>query len=127
MPDQQAMIFDPLKAGLFDRYITGDMWIDHARWLRAVAEHSVIGECRACGAHLRPVGPPEDHGGITWYEAMCTSCQKVYAAPATISKRQDGGRVMRVSSRRSEMPSGWWNRRARALRDQNAAGTEGEE
>lgn len=114
MAEDGALIFDPLTAGLFRQYVTDHM-IDHGRWLRAVAEHAFVGECRNCGAKLRPE-PPEDHGGIKWYEAACVSCGKIVAAPATISRGQDGGRVLARSSRHHQMPDGWWPRRVKALR-----------
>ncbi len=89
-------------ARLWPRHITGGA-IDHPAWLRACAERSYVGNCR-CGDYLVPE-PPEQIGQRLDYRAACRRDECSYELEAP------GGRVLRRSSRHSEMPGGWWDHR----------------
>lgn len=111
MPDTQEALpgtgdgpaFDPAQHGLWQRFVDGDQ-VAHGAWLRACAEHTFVGTCRVCGDYLTPAYP-EQLDGRTDYEARCRSerCGHTVVAP--------GGRLLRRSSRHSQMPAGWWDHR----------------
>lgn len=79
--------------------------IDHAAWLRAVAEGKFVATCRRCGHYCKPEAPVQV-GGRFDYEAVCINdtptevlprgCQKTVAIP--------GGRLMPKSTRDRERP-----------------------
>lgn len=63
---------DPAQHGLWKRYVEAGR-INHAAWLRAVAENGFVGTCRRCGSYLRPQ-PAHDHGnGRLDYTADCVN------------------------------------------------------
>lgn len=84
------------------------------RWNELAGIAAIVGSCRECALHGRhgdlvALAPSaHDHmgedGEVTWYEARCRACGKEVAAP--------NGRVMRRSSRHTETPRGWLERRA---------------
>lgn len=96
--------FDALSHGLWRRVLAGDGMINTAMWNRARAERGFVGTCRECGGHLAPE-PVTTVGQVEWYTAACISCGHEVAAP--------GARILRGSSRFSEMPPGWWEQRRR--------------
>jgi hypothetical protein len=98
-----AVPFDPLQAGLFDRYTereNGALKIHHTAWLRAHAAGDIVGNCRICNGHLHTLPMTEPHGrppvatDAGGYEARCIECGQTYLAPR--------GRVLRRSSRLAE-------------------------
>lgn len=92
----QTLDGGPAGHGLWPRYIV-DGAINHAAWLRAIAERAPVGNCRTCGGLLYP-NRPEQHSARTDYTARCVndSCRYELLAP--------GGRVMRGTTRRSDQP-----------------------
>lgn len=134
MNDSQAALYhDPLKAGLWNRYIDGDR-INHAAWLRACASHEFVGTCRQCGSHLAPEQPVEN-AGRTDYTAHCIIGVQRIPVDGDGEKKAfrtegcgwemtaAGGRILRRSTRHSEMPGGWWERRTKALKNNDGAAT----
>lgn len=108
MVDDERPRFDPVEHHLFPRYVHHDE-IDTGAWNRARAERAFVGTCRVCGGHLAPLPSDPSGGGsqVEWTEAACILCHKEYASP--------NGRTLRRSSRRGEMPPGWWEHRETAL------------
>lgn len=103
--------FNALEHGLF-RWVVERVAIDEYQWNRARAESGLVGTCRLCGGHLRPLPTePEGTSAIAWLEARCVLCGHEIASP--------GGRVLRRSSRRSEQPPGWWEWRESQLTDRD--------
>lgn len=104
--------FDALNFGLYGRYMVpshgmgGGAMINTREWNLAVQSGEMVGDCRFCGNNMRP-WPTEIAGQITWYTAQCvfSQCGRVIAAP--------NGEMLRRSSRHDEMPSGFWNGRAK--------------
>lgn len=99
--------FDPNQHGLWRAVVHQDS-LDTGQWNRARAERKFVGTCRLCGGHLKPL-PSQEPGvsHIEWLEAECVLCHHPVVSPA--------GRVLRRSSRHTEMPPGWWDHRMRAL------------
>lgn len=92
----RAPRFDPLKHGLYPRFIDGKGSIDHGQWLRAIAEGVPVGSCRRCGADMMPRRPQSFTATRIDYEAQCRNemCGYVINAPA--------GRYLTPSSRLGE-------------------------
>jgi hypothetical protein len=111
MGEDHAPRFNALDHGLYRRFVDHDM-IETGQWLRARAERTVVGSCRLCGGHLAPMeGLPAGSSHLEWFEARCLLCHHEYASPS--------GRVLRRSSRHTEMPPGWWEFRQLALAERN--------
>jgi hypothetical protein len=94
-----------------DTAIPGDRWAT----LSTTAE--VIGSCRqarhgakVCGGDMftMPIDPHQSPDApLKWQDAECGTCRHQVTIP--------NGRVLRRSSRHEEMPSGWFQERARRL------------
>lgn len=78
------------------------------RWKQLADLGAIVGQCRQCQGNL-VAEPPDEHdqggedGQVSWYETRCLSCGRVSAAP--------NGRVLARSSRATEQPRGWAERR----------------
>lgn len=109
---------DALSAGLSKRYVDGQDFINEPAWHRANNRRELVGACRQpkCGGLLQPQDTHESNG-ITWYSAACLNCGHEVVSP--------NGRVLRRSSRRHEMPDGWWDRRMNTLTNLNGIGKGG--
>lgn len=85
--------FNVFDHGLWERMLAGSS-VDHAKWMRARAEHHPVGTCRVCGGHMWPREPAEvGEYRRTDYEAECKQGHTILAP---------GGRVYRRSAARSE-------------------------
>lgn len=91
------------------RFLVYNDEIQHGRWLRACAEGTFVGQCRyrSCDGDLRPEDPVEHERRFDYYEASCSACGHVVAAP--------DGRVLPGSSLHSEFPRDWWEKRTERL------------
>lgn len=101
--------FNPHDHGIYRRLLLEDGSIDSIAWNRAAEEGAHVGTCRECGFHT-VANPTYQAGSITWYSGYCTNaqgCGKEFAAP-------NGGALKRTS-RRQEMPAGFWDARMKAL------------
>lgn len=85
-PDKPRNMFDPSRHGLWPRFVTKDdesptgARVDTRAWNSAVEDGRYVGDCRFCGAHMRPQ-PTETHNRVVWYTATCVNCGKEIAAP----------------------------------------------
>lgn len=86
---QEALIPDPNRGGFYARYKDGDR-VNHAAWLRACAEHGLVGTCRQCGNQLAPERPVDNRGRVD-YTARCVACPWEQTAP--------GGRLAKRKAR----------------------------
>ena len=77
-------------------------------WNREGEGKGVVGTCREpkCGGLLQAM-PTHEDGTRAWYGAACLDCGHEVWAPA--------GRLLRRSSRRTEMPEGAWEYREQLL------------
>lgn len=99
--------FDPSQHGLWRAVVDHDM-INTGQWNRARAEAKFVGTCRECGGHLKPLESLEPGAShLEWAEARCVLCGHEVASPS--------GRVLRRSSRHTQMPVGWWEYRMGVL------------
>lgn len=92
----RANAFDPLRHGLYQRFVDGSGHVDHGKWLRAIAEGAHVGTCRRCGDYLIAQRPQQISQTRTDYEAQCRNdaCRWVCSAP--------GGRYFARTSRLHE-------------------------
>lgn len=78
--------FDPDQHGLWPRFVVRDpddpkkLTVDTRLWNQTVELGGYVGDCRRCGASLRPMAT-EVFSKITWYTARCVSCSAEIAAP----------------------------------------------
>lgn len=88
--------------GLHWRVVMDGDHIDPRAWSH------MVGSCRACEkGHL--IAQTQHNRGpkdVTWFEAKCSNCGHEVAAPQ--------GKILRESSRHSEMPPGFWSYRTRS-------------
>lgn len=82
--------------------------IPHASNIDPATWHNVVGQCRSCEQGWLVVieQHPRTPAWLIWYDAKCNRCDREVACPA--------GKVLRHSSRHSEMPHGWWSERNKA-------------
>lgn len=95
--DEHVPAFDPREHRIYRRFIDGAGHIDHAQWLRAMAEGTWVGTCRRCGDYLIPQRPQDISSTRTDYQADCRNvegCGWVCSMP--------GGRYAQGSTRKSE-------------------------
>jgi hypothetical protein len=100
--------FDPLDHGIGRSLVdnTG-MYLNTAAWNRAAGGTEFVGTCRVCGDHM-VAEPTVTTGRTDWYVARCINaeCHHEVASP--------DGRILRRSTRRDEMPQGFWEKRTGA-------------
>ena len=96
--------FDPREHGIYPRFLRDDGTIVTVMWNAAVAAGTYLGSCRRCGFYMKGLPTHEDNK-ITWYCAQCTNpqCGKEIGTP--------NAQYLRRSSRRHEMPEGFWDKR----------------
>lgn len=71
MGEQQALMHDPHKAGLWPSLRIGStVDVDDTAWRTARDANQFVGTCRECGSLLRP-GRPYTVGRVLWYPATC--------------------------------------------------------
>lgn len=102
--------FNALEHGLFERFLVGkrgdgDLMLNLAAWGRAIGTGEHVGTCRTCGGFCIALRSHEQ-GKIVWQGGQCLNCKHEFAMP--------NGEILRRSSRHSEMPQGYWERRTRA-------------
>lgn len=100
-PDKARNTFDPDQHGLWPRFVVRDpddsrkLSVDTRLWNQTVEVGGYVGDCRHCGAHLRPLAT-EVFNKIMWYTARCVSCSAEIAAPnGDISRPRRGRRSVR--------------------------------
>ena len=101
---------DPLNSGLARRFGGNGDSINLGQWNYARAAGDIVGACRNTCTGLLVAEPSraDDGSGVTWYETRCLKCGHTTAAP--------NGRTLARSSRHSEMPSGWWQKRIKEMK-----------
>lgn len=100
-----------LQRGLYRRFLDGNGLVDQGTWSRARASKEVVGMCRRRRCDGLMVATPSEHdsSGRQWFTMQCLSC----AGEAAV--RADKPPLQR-SSRREEMPPGFWARREAFLK-----------
>lgn len=95
---------EALKRGISTRLVDNQDFIHSVEWNRLAERGAIVGTCRRpnCGGLMKGL-PTHEEGKIIWYGTECLNCGAQMAAP--------NGRVLIRSSRRTEMPSGVWDRR----------------
>lgn len=99
-------LLDLTGNGLQDRFFMSGGSVVEKVWHEAVRRREVVGHCRQCDGAM--FGVEDDR----WMEARCGDCGHSVA----LSLRT-GGWVLRKSSRRSEMPPGFWEQRRQSMID----------
>lgn len=102
------------RRGIYPRFIDPTGYhLNMTAWQRALTAREPVGDCVHCDGQLIPV-PTHQAGQITWYGAECNGVDgNDNAYKHEIASPE--GRVLARSSRQSEMPAGWWERRANYL------------
>lgn len=109
MSHSQAVI-----KGIAPRFVDAMDYIIESTWEDAAKRKQPVGGCRhgACGGLLMPRHMYEV-GKVQWFDADCDNCGSTVSSP--------GGRVLRRSTRRDEMPPGWWDKRMENIKKVNDA------
>jgi hypothetical protein len=115
---------DRTHGGLWETYREANGYrLAELRLNRARVTHEPVGNCRVCGLHLyvRHYAKPgerdsdgqvpdgDDGSAVSWFEFYCVNGHES-ASPE--------GRRMEKSGQRRERPSGWDERRAKQLKDE---------
>jgi hypothetical protein len=75
--DQEALIHNPGKSGLWKRVLLKNGDVNGPAWLDAIAQRRLVGNCRRCGGYLKPLAPYRVQ--VTdWYPAECTRTECDY-------------------------------------------------
>jgi len=100
--------------GLQQRFFTAAGALIEDAWDRAIYGRQIVGGCRWCPGSM-VADPYSDDGTTKYLHARCIDCGREVG----LSLRW-GGSVLRRSSARGEMPSGFWDSRLQHLDRQKA-------